>query len=80
MSRYCGALSRLGRPSSSGDIAQFSHLDYSQVSRAGYELSQKGLVTYTADKKDRRKSFLHLSAEGGRVLAAGLSGTAEADG
>ncbi|GAB2885767.1 hypothetical protein GCM10027278_02510 [Paralcaligenes ginsengisoli] len=73
--RLLVTLSRLGRPSSSGEIAQFSHLDYSQVSRAGYELSQKGLVTYTADKKDRRKSFLHLSAEGERVLAAGLSGT-----
>jgi DNA-binding MarR family transcriptional regulator len=68
-------LNRLDRPSTSGEIAQFAHLDYSQVSRAGYELLQKGLVTYTADQHDRRKSFLQLTTDGERVIAEGLAGT-----
>jgi DNA-binding MarR family transcriptional regulator len=73
--RLLVTLNRLDRPSTSGEIAQFAHLDYSQVSRAGYELLQKGLVSYTADPADRRKSFLEMTKEGKQVFAEGLSGT-----
>jgi DNA-binding MarR family transcriptional regulator len=68
-------LNRLDRPSTSGEIAQFAHLDYSQVSRAGYELLQKGLVSYAADPSDRRKSYLEMTKEGKKVLDEGLAGT-----
>jgi DNA-binding MarR family transcriptional regulator len=68
-------LNRLDRPSTSGEIAQFAHLDYSQVSRAGYELLQKGLVSYAADPNDRRKSYLEMTKKGKEVLAEGLAGT-----
>ncbi|SFB34764.1 DNA-binding transcriptional regulator, MarR family [Collimonas sp. OK607] len=59
--------------STSGEIAQFSHLDYSQVSRAGAELLESGLVTYVIDKTDKRKSFVSLSAKGKRAIATGIA-------
>ena len=73
--RLLVTLNRLNRPSTSGEISQFAHLDYSQVSRAGYELLQKGLVSYAADPHDRRKSFLELTKQGEQVLTEGLAGT-----
>ncbi|MFM0077021.1 MarR family winged helix-turn-helix transcriptional regulator [Paraburkholderia sediminicola] len=69
--RFLMTLNRIGK-STSGEIAQFSHLDYSQVSRAGAELVEKELVVYAVDAKDKRKSYVSLSAKGKRAVAKGL--------
>jgi DNA-binding MarR family transcriptional regulator len=69
--RFLMTLNRIGK-STSGEIAQFSHLDYSQVSRAGAELVEKELVVYVVDAKDKRKAYVSLSSKGKRLIAKGL--------
>ena len=56
-------LNRLG-PSTSGQVAAATHLDHSQVSRASYELTEKGLIAMATDSGDRRRQLLSATAAG----------------
>lgn len=64
-------LNRLG-PTTSGQVAAGSHLDHSQVSRASYELMDKGLIAIDNDPADRRRQRLSVTAAGTEVLRRGL--------
>lgn len=65
---------RLG-PCTASDIARFSHLDKSQVSRAVFETEQLGLLTQSTDEADRRRSIVSLTSAGMKVMERGLRGT-----
>lgn len=67
-------LNRIG-PTTSGQVASATHLDHSQVSRASYELFEKGLISMSSDEGDRRKQLLSVSAKGTDVLRRGIVGS-----
>lgn len=67
-------LNRIG-PTTSGQVASATHLDHSQVSRASYELVEKGLISMSSDQGDRRKQLLSVSAKGSDVLRRGIVGS-----
>jgi DNA-binding MarR family transcriptional regulator len=70
-------LSRLGAPSSSGEIARSANFDHSQVSRVAMELVEKGLVTQGNDPEDRRRQILTLTPAGIDYLRNGLPASME---
>ena len=67
-------LNRLG-PSTSGQVAEATRLDHSQVSRASYELVEKGLIAMQSDQADRRRQRLSLTAAAVDVLRRGIVGS-----
>ena len=67
-------LNRLG-PSTSGQVATATHLDHSQVSRASYELLDKGLIAMDSDQTDHRRQRLSVSSAGREVLRQGIVGS-----
>ena len=67
-------LNRIG-PTTLGQVASATHLDHSQVSRASYELLEKGLISMSSDQGDRRKQLLSVSALGMDVLRRGIVGS-----
>lgn len=67
-------LNRLG-PSTSGQVAAATHLDHSQVSRASYELAEKGLIAMAMDPADRRRQLLSATAAGIALLRQGIVGS-----
>jgi DNA-binding MarR family transcriptional regulator len=67
-------LNRLG-PSTSGQVAAATRLDHSQVSRASYELVDKGLIAMDSDEADRRRQRLSVVAAGVDVLRRGIVGS-----
>ncbi len=67
-------LNRLG-PSTSGQVAAATRLDHSQVSRASYELVDKGLIAMDSDQADRRRQRLSVTAAGVDVLRLGIVGS-----
>ena len=67
-------LNRLG-PATSGQVALATHLDHSQVSRASYELVDKGLIAMANDKADRRRQCLSVTEAGVGVLRQGIVGS-----
>ena len=67
-------LNRIG-PTTSGQVASATHLDHSQVSRASYELLEKGLISMSSDQGDRRKQLLSVSGLGMDVLRTGIVGS-----
>jgi DNA-binding MarR family transcriptional regulator len=67
-------LNRIG-PTTSGQVASATHLDHSQVSRASYELLEKGLISMSSDEGDRRKQLLSVSGQGSEVLRRGIVGS-----
>lgn len=69
-------LNRLG-PSTSGQVATATRLDHSQVSRASYELVDKGLIAMESDQADRRRQRLSVTAAGAEVLRRGIVGSQE---
>lgn len=74
--RVLVVLNRLG-PSTSGAVARMASLDHSQVSRASFELVEKGLVAQGDDEADRRRQVLSLTPAGIAVLRDGLGGSLE---
>lgn len=69
-------LNRLG-PTTSGQVAAATHFDHSQVSRASYELLDKGLIAMENDPDDRRRQRLSVTPAGVAVLRRGIVGSAE---
>jgi DNA-binding MarR family transcriptional regulator len=67
-------LNRLGE-ATSGDVTRASRLDHSQVSRASYELAEKGLVAMRGDPQDKRRQLLSVTPEGSGVLRRGIVGS-----
>ncbi len=67
-------LYRLGEVTS-GDVTRASRLDHSQVSRASYELADKGLVTMRTDAQDKRRQLLSVTPEGVVLLRRGIVGS-----
>lgn len=67
-------LNRLG-PTTSGQVATATRLDHSQVSRASYELVDKGLIAMDSDQADRRRQRLSVTADGVEVLRRGIVGS-----
>ncbi|MEI8266687.1 MAG: MarR family transcriptional regulator [Betaproteobacteria bacterium] len=67
-------LNRLG-PATSGQVAAATRLDHSQVSRASYELLDKGLIAMDNDQADRRRQRLSVTAAGTAVLRRGVVGS-----
>jgi DNA-binding MarR family transcriptional regulator len=67
-------LNRLG-PATSGQVAAATRLDHSQVSRASYELVEKGLIAMDSDQADRRRQRLSVSPAGVEVLRRGIVGS-----
>lgn len=67
-------LNRLG-PSTSGQVAAATRLDHSQVSRASYELVDKGLIAMDSDEADRRRQRLSVTEAGTQVLRRGIVGS-----
>lgn len=67
-------LNRLG-PTTSGEVASATHLDHSQVSRASYELVDKGLICMRSDAADRRKQLLSITPQGIEILRMGILGS-----
>ena len=69
-------LNRLGA-STSGQVANATRLDHSQVSRASYELAELGLIAMSNDHDDRRRMMLQLTTDGIEVLRRGIRGSQE---
>jgi len=69
-------LNRLG-PTTSGQVAAATRFDHSQVSRASYELLDKGLIAMDGDPDDRRRQRLSVTPAGMAVLRRGIVGSAE---
>ena len=69
-------LNRLG-PSTSGQVATSTRLDHSQISRASYELVDKGLISMDNDQVDRRRQQLSVTEAGMEVLRRGIVGSQE---
>ena len=67
-------LNRLG-PSTSGQVAAATRLDHSQVSRASYELVDKGLIAMDSDQADRRRQRLSVTEAGTQILRRGIVGS-----
>lgn len=67
-------LNRLG-PTTSGQVAAATRLDHSQVSRASYELVDKGLIAMDSDQADRRRQRLSVTDAGVAVLRQGIVGS-----
>ena len=67
-------LNRLG-PSTSGQVASATHLDHSQVSRASYELTEKGFIAMATDSGDRRRQLLSATEAGIALLRQGIVGS-----
>lgn len=67
-------LNRLGE-ATSGEVTRASRLDHSQVSRASYELAEKGLVAMRGDPQDKRRQLLAVTPEGVAVLRLGIVGS-----
>jgi DNA-binding MarR family transcriptional regulator len=67
-------LNRLG-PATSGQVAAATRLDHSQVSRASYELLEKGLIAMDSDQADRRRQRLSVTEAGTAVLRRGIVGS-----
>jgi len=67
-------LNRLG-PATSGQVAAATRLDHSQVSRASYELVDKGLIAMDNDQADRRRQRLSVTQVGIEVLRRGIVGS-----
>lgn len=67
-------LNRMG-PSTSGQVATATRLDHSQVSRASYELVDKGLIAMDSDQADRRRQRLSVTPVGVEVLRRGIVGS-----
>ncbi len=67
-------LNRLG-PATSGQVALATRLDHSQVSRASYELVDKGLMAMDNDQADRRRQRLSVTEAGVAVLRQGIVGS-----
>ena len=67
-------LKRLG-PSTSGQVAAATRLDHSQVSRASYELVDKGLIAMDSDQADRRRQRLSVTESGTQILRRGIVGS-----
>jgi len=67
-------LNRLG-PATSGQVAAATRLDHSQVSRASYELVDKGLIAMDSDQADRRRQRLSVTDAGTQVLRRGIVGS-----
>jgi|CXWL01.1.fsa_nt_gi DNA-binding MarR family transcriptional regulator len=67
-------LYRLGE-ATSGDVTRASRLDHSQVSRASYELADKGLVAMRTDLQDRRRQLLSVTPAGVGLLRRGIVGS-----
>lgn len=67
-------LNRLG-PATSGQVAAATRLDHSQVSRASYELVEKGLLAMDSDREDRRRQRLSVTEAGTAVLRRGIVGS-----
>ncbi len=67
-------LSHLGQ-ATSGDVARATHFDHSQVSRASYELRDKGLIDIAVDGVDRRRALLSPTRAGMQLLRRGLAGS-----
>lgn len=72
--RVLVVLNRMGS-ATSGDVAKDSRLDHSQVSRASYELVDKGLIAMRADSADRRRQLLEITPAGIDVLRRGILGS-----
>jgi DNA-binding MarR family transcriptional regulator len=69
-------LNRIG-PTTSGQVAAATRLDHSQVSRASYELVEKGLIAMDSDQADRRRQRLSITGAGTEVLRQGIVGSRE---
>lgn len=67
-------LNRLGE-ATSGEATRASRLDHSQVSRASYELAEKGLVAMRGDPQDKRRQLLSVTPQGVAVLRQGIVGS-----
>lgn len=67
-------LNRLG-PATSGQVAAATRLDHSQVSRASYELVDKGLLVMASDHADRRRQRLSVTEAGTAMLRRGIVGS-----
>lgn len=67
-------LNRLG-PTTSGQVAAATRLDHSQVSRASYELVDKGLIAMDNDQADRRRQRLSVTDAGIETLRCGIVGS-----
>jgi DNA-binding MarR family transcriptional regulator len=67
-------LNRLG-PTTSGQVAAATRLDHSQVSRASYELVDKGLIAMDSDQADRRRQRLSVTDAGVAMLRQGIVGS-----
>lgn len=72
--RVLVVLNRLGR-AASGDVTRLSRLDHSQVSRASYELVERGLVSMQTDGGDRRRQMLEITPAGLEILRRGIVGS-----
>ena len=62
-------------PTTSGQVASATHLDHSQVSRASYELLEKGLIAMEGDPGDRRRQRLSVTDAGLEILRRGIIGS-----
>lgn len=67
-------LHRLG-PATPSEIARFSHMDKSQISRAVFETEKLGLLSQEVDAADRRRTIVSLTPAGLKVVDRGLRGT-----
>jgi DNA-binding MarR family transcriptional regulator len=56
-------------------VAAATHLDHSQVSRASYELTEKGLIAMATDSGDRRRQLLSATEAGIALLRQGIVGS-----
>jgi DNA-binding MarR family transcriptional regulator len=56
-------------------VAEATRLDHSQVSRARYELVEKGLIAMESDQADRRRQRLSVTAAAVDVLRRGIVGS-----
>lgn len=67
-------LYRLGE-ATSGEVSRASRLDNSQVSRASYELADKGLAAMRTDARDKRRQLLSVTPAGVALLRRGIVGS-----
>lgn len=66
--RVIAQLGEFGRLTSR-DIGELSQMHKTKVSRAVAELDQRGLIVRSANRADRRESFVALTAAGERIYA-----------
>src|SRR5690606_29295695 len=53
----------------SRDIGELAQMHKTKVSRAVTELESRGLISRTANRRDRRETFVALTAPGKRIYA-----------